>query len=37
MQLAGYVEVLADICMQGSLERLTLGVFVPCDSGKTST
>jgi predicted KAP-like P-loop ATPase len=31
-----YVEVLADICTQSSLAPLTLGVFGPWGSGKTS-
>jgi GTPase SAR1 family protein len=31
-----YVEVLADICTQGSLAPLTLGIFGPWGSGKTS-
>ena len=31
-----YVEVLADICTQGRLAPLTLGIFGPWGSGKTS-
>jgi hypothetical protein len=31
-----YVEVLADVCTQGSLAPLTLGIFGPWGSGKTS-
>src|SRR5713226_8149324 len=31
-----YVEVLADICIQGRLAPLTLGIFGPWGSGKTS-
>lgn len=33
---SGYVEVLADICTQSSLAPLTLGIFGPWGSGKTS-
>lgn len=33
---SSYVEVLADICTQASLAPLTLGVFGPWGSGKTS-
>jgi pantothenate kinase-related protein Tda10 len=31
-----YVEVLADICTQSNLAPLTLGIFGPWGSGKTS-
>jgi predicted KAP-like P-loop ATPase len=33
---SNYVEVLADICTQGRLAPLTLGIFGPWGSGKTS-